>query len=190
VNRSTAFTAGAKSVSFVSRESSVVQNRAQGSVSERRCGEQIGQRCSRLLCRPRVGVPAEVGGEVGVPATATVDAWGSTVSRGEAGASTTGGGEVGVSIATVAGDNAKDAAGSVSLGTIETKAASADSAATMRAAPMLSRRTPRRGTLCRCCWPGEAPCHNQSPETSSSGTALRAGGSVMLSDWPRCRGAR
>lgn len=68
------------------------------------------------------------------------------------------------------------------LGTIKTKAASADSAATMRAAPMLSRRTPRRGTLCRCCWPGEAPCHNQSPEASSSGTALRAGGSVMLSD--------
>jgi len=116
------------------------------------------------------------------------DAGGSTVARGVAGVSIAGGDEVGVStaggglaIATVAGDDAEGPAGSVSLGTIKTKPASADRAATTTAAPMLSRRTPRRGTFCRCCWSGGAPCHNQSPEASSSGATLRAGGSTMTS---------
>src|SRR4029077_12423955 len=33
------------------------------------------------------------------------------------------------------------------------------------------------------CCSGGAPCHNQSP---SSGTVTKAGGSVMISPWPRC----
>ena len=103
--------------------------------------------------------------------------------------SATSGGELGVSIASiaaVAGDEAEGVAGSGSLGTIKTKAASVDSAATIRGAPILSQRAPRRRTLCRFCWSGGAPCHNQSPETPSSGTLIKAGGSVMISPWPRC----
>jgi len=100
--------------------------------------------------------------------------------------SATNGGELGVPIATVTGDEAEGVAGSGSLGTIKTKAASVDSAATMRGVPMLSQRAPRRGALCLFCWFGGAPCHNQSPETPSSGTLVKAGGSVMISPWPRC----
>jgi hypothetical protein len=148
------------------------------------------------------GVPTEAGVKAGVLAPAAVDAGVSTVAGGEAGVSATGGelgvstvgsGEIGVSIAAVAGDEPEGVAGCGSLGTIKTKAASIGSAATMREAPMLSQKAPRRETLCRfcwsdglLCWSGGAPCHNQSPETPSSGTVIKAGGSVMISPWPRC----
>jgi hypothetical protein len=112
----------------------------------------------------------------------------SATGGGGLGVSTVGSGEIGVSIAAIAGDEAEGVAGCGSLGTIKTKAAGIDSAATMREAPMLSQKAPRRGILCRfcwsdgrLCWSGGAPCHNQSPETLSSGTVIKAGGSVMIS---------
>ena len=114
-------------------------------------------------------VPTEAGAKAGVLAPAAVDAGASTVAGGEAGLSATGGelgvstvgsGEIGVSIAAVAGDEAEGVAGCGSLGTIKTKAASVDSAATMKEAPMLSQKAPRRGILCRFWCSGGAFCRS------------------------------